>query len=440
MTETDATKQPLQIPDRFIPYLEKYRIYKLFKDMVQDLVINLPQDHLKHMKVFLNHRILSGKDADRVIILVSPEVNIDINMMAKDLIKDLGFYVITRRCVMDRYEKSDNYVPGCISPVRMAEVTKSLTMTNQVAQSGWLMFDHPCTLREARCLQQLGVLPTMTLVLTPPPPHAPRTDHPHTARRSFFDQDFEALKFAYKATLKEIYVNPDEDTKCIEMKCVRGIRAAAAGAHAGARSLATVGAPGNYRVLLLGPRGCGRRLHAKALSDRFGLDCIDNGWVLTGFPTSGADFENLDNMPTPPNRIIFLNADWQTCKSRVLSRGVDWCSGQAAPLGSGPRVLVHPDDNEAALDAELDTYFTETLAELRAAAGINAEEVDACKPIGKLYFHDTFIQPDKRRAAAGPAETDIESTARTQTNKHNNKYTQNDLHTVSVRRYRLYKS
>ncbi|XP_045541781.1 adenylate kinase 8 [Papilio machaon] len=428
MTETDATKQPLQIPDRFIPYLEKYRIYKLFKDMVQDLVINLPQDHLKHMKVFLNHRILSGKDADRVIILVSPEVNIDINMIAKDLIKDLGFYVITRRCVMDRYEKSDNYVPGCISPVRMAEVTKSLTMTNQVAQSGWLMFDHPCTLREARCLQQLGVLPTMTLVLTPPPPHAPRTDHPHTARRSFFDQDFEALKFAYKATLKEIYVNPDEDTKCIEMKCVRGIRAAAAGAHAGARSLATVGAPGNYRVLLLGPRGCGRRLHAKALSDRFGLvhlhfndlyneakegddeigeklrsfglstrlradivrrrlakkDCIDNGWVLTGFPTSGADFENLDNMPTPPNRIIFLNADWQTCKTRVLSRGVDWCSGQAAPLGSGPRVLVHPDDNEAALDAELDTYFTETLAELRAAAGINAEEVDACKPIDQV--------------------------------------------------------
>lgn len=29
----------------------------------------------------------------------------DINVIAKDLIKDLGFFVITRRCVMDRYEK-----------------------------------------------------------------------------------------------------------------------------------------------------------------------------------------------------------------------------------------------------------------------------------------------------------------------------------------------
>lgn len=54
--------------------------------MVQDLVINLPQDHLKHMKVFLNHRILSGKDADRVIILVSPELDIGMWTLTLDII------------------------------------------------------------------------------------------------------------------------------------------------------------------------------------------------------------------------------------------------------------------------------------------------------------------------------------------------------------------
>lgn len=31
MTETDATVQPLQMPVKFLPYLEKYRIYKIFK-------------------------------------------------------------------------------------------------------------------------------------------------------------------------------------------------------------------------------------------------------------------------------------------------------------------------------------------------------------------------------------------------------------------------
>lgn len=31
MTETDATVRPLMMPEKFIPYLEKFRIYKLFK-------------------------------------------------------------------------------------------------------------------------------------------------------------------------------------------------------------------------------------------------------------------------------------------------------------------------------------------------------------------------------------------------------------------------
>lgn len=34
MTETDATKRPLNMPDTFLPYLEKHRIYKLFKVII----------------------------------------------------------------------------------------------------------------------------------------------------------------------------------------------------------------------------------------------------------------------------------------------------------------------------------------------------------------------------------------------------------------------
>lgn len=67
--------------------------------------------------------------------------------------------------------------------------------------------DHPCTLEEARCLQQDGVLPTVTLVLSPPPQPAPETLNHRTPARSFFEQDFEALKLAYKASLKVLYIN-----------------------------------------------------------------------------------------------------------------------------------------------------------------------------------------------------------------------------------------
>lgn len=46
--------------------------------MLQDLVINLPRDHLKHMKVFLRRHRHSSKHVDRVVLLISPELKIGI--------------------------------------------------------------------------------------------------------------------------------------------------------------------------------------------------------------------------------------------------------------------------------------------------------------------------------------------------------------------------
>ncbi|XP_052747431.1 adenylate kinase 8-like [Bicyclus anynana] len=427
MTETDATERPLEMPQKFLPYLEKYRIYKLLKDMLQDLVLNLPKDHLKHMKVYLKRHLDSSKDVDRVILLVSPELKIDVKKLVHDMIKDFGFYVITRRCVMDRYEKHDSYDPNSISPAMLSEMTKLLTLIDPVPQTGWLLFDHPCTVREARCLQQDGVLPTVTLALSPPAPLAPPSPDPHTPHRSFYQQDFEGLKIAYKATLKEVYIEPNQPLEQTAAQCMRAVRAAAAGAQGSGQGFHATGAPGVYRVLLIGPSGCGRATQARATSRHFDLvhlnfrdllneararadetaerlrkfglseqlkaeivkrriaekDCIDQGWVLAGYPMTGADFEHLDRMPTPPNRIIFLNVPRAVCKSRVLSRGVDWCTGKDAPLGSGGRVLPRGPD-AAQVDEELDNYFSENLAELRAAAGITAVEVDGTKPIDEV--------------------------------------------------------
>ncbi|XP_059056509.1 adenylate kinase 8-like isoform X1 [Achroia grisella] len=341
------------------------------------------------------------------------------------MIKDVGFFVITRRCLMDRYEKHDNYVPGCVSPALLSEVTKTMTMKDPVPNVGWLMFDHPCTVREARCLQQDGVLPKVTLVLMPTPPYAPPADDPRTPYRNFFQQDFEGLKFAYEASLKEVHIDKDDDPDKIAIKCFNAINTCTAGLQGPRQGLHVVGAPGVYRVLLIGPRGAGSRTQAVTLAKHFGLiylnfavllaearekmdeigeklrsygpsvqlkadivkrrllkkDCIDNGWVMTGYPLSGMDFEHLDNMTTPPNRVIFLNTDIATCKTRVMSQAVDWCTGQSAAPGSGPRVMHHPDNNEAQLDAELDYYHSEALAELRAAAGLTAVEINASEPI-----------------------------------------------------------
>lgn len=31
-------------------------------------------------------------------------------------------------------------------------------------------------------------------------------------------------------------------------------------------------------------------------------DCLETGWVLTGFPFTDVDFKYLDTLDTPPNR------------------------------------------------------------------------------------------------------------------------------------------
>ncbi|RVE55215.1 hypothetical protein evm_000113 [Chilo suppressalis] len=426
MTETDATRKPLTMPEIFIPYLEKYRIYKAFKDMVEDLVLTLPKDHLKQIKIFLGRHLHSTKDIDRIMILVSPELKIDIKSLVKELIKDLGYIVITRRCVLDRYQKREDYVPECISPVIMSEVTKALANKEPVAQAGWLMFDHPCTLREARCLQQDGVLPTVTLALTPTPPQAPRAENPLTAKRDFFQQDFEGLKSTYVITIAKYVLLPVGGTQ---------------GYH-------VVGAPGVYRVLLLGPPGCGRSTQGSQLAKHFGIthvnfndlynealqrndevgeklrnfgpsvllkaeiikrrimkkDCIELGWVMSGYPNNGMDFENLDNMATPPNRVIFMDASWETCKKRLKERTVDWCTGEPAAPGSNPRVLSHPVKTESNIDMELDFYFSEALAELRAAAGITAVEVNANESFD-------YVQVKLQAAVIAAPAFDIESCA-----------------------------
>ncbi|CAH0699363.1 unnamed protein product [Spodoptera exigua] len=398
MTETDSTKRPLQMPEKFLPYLEKYRVYLMMKDMVRNIIIYLPKDHIKQMKIFANRHIHTS-EASRMILLVEPGLNIDVHGLVKRLIKDFGCFVITRRCVMDRYEKHDEYEPGCVNIALMSEVTKALTLKEPVPQAGWVMFDHPCTLREARYLQQDGVLPTVTLVLMATPPTAPPAACNHTPPRNFFQQDFEGLKYAYKATLKEVHINPGDDLDEIQTKCFNAIRAFNAGHQGPKQGICAVGAPSVYRVLLLGPRGSGRSSQALALAKHFGLvflhfdalfreyaakdneigerirkygtsislrgdiindrllkkDCIDHGWVMIGYPTNGTDFEILDKMPTPPNRLVFLNVDLETCRRRTQNEGFDICTGKKAPMGSGPNVVRHPDHDEVRREYEVPT-------------------------------------------------------------------------------------
>lgn len=62
-----------------------------------------------------------------------------------------------------------------------------------------------------------------------------------------------------------------EDAERVAQRCSNGVLATAAGLQGAGQGHAVLGAPGVYRVLVIGPRGSGRATHAQGLAEHFGL-------------------------------------------------------------------------------------------------------------------------------------------------------------------------
>lgn len=66
-------------------------------------------------------------------------------------------------------------------------------------------------------------------------------------------------------------MEPEDDIDKLATKCFNAVRACTAGAQGPKQGYHVVGAPGTYRVVLLGPRGSGRHSQGLILAKHFGL-------------------------------------------------------------------------------------------------------------------------------------------------------------------------
>ncbi|KAG5333893.1 KAD8 kinase, partial [Acromyrmex heyeri] len=55
-------------------------------------------------------------------------------------------------------------------------------------------------------------------------------------------------------------------------------------------------------------------------------DCLKRGWILTSYPKTVEEFKLLDMISTPPNRVIVLKIDIQTCRKRLLNHECNFTS------------------------------------------------------------------------------------------------------------------
>ncbi|XP_063983744.1 adenylate kinase 8 isoform X2 [Diachasmimorpha longicaudata] len=412
MGTVDAIKRPLNIPLKFVPYLEKHRIYGLFCEIAKQLIIKKPLNHILYVKQCLQHAARS-RDAPRIVLICPPDF--DRKLLAEYLELKLGIKSI-----------GINEVEAFNSNEEFAANVRKMLRKLYFEESGWLFIDFPRVKSEACALKSLGIIPThvieiiwtdfsaeSTLQSTPSRYSATSTRGSHHKMRPKTPNhlhNLHDLRAVYSSVLViETAGRTYEELgrACITLTRRRKYRTPCC----------------NFRVVLIGPRGSGRRSVAGYLARRYNLVCIDfdyllaqtrmqnnklgeslrcltcweiradadvkirivkrrlmsadclkKGWVLFGYPITVEDFKLLDVLTTPPNRIICIDVDEATCRERLVSRrfnvitGSEHNSSRGSEEQSNPDFAVHCKDYEIAVSQNLKEYFTNRDSLLRYAS------------------------------------------------------------------------
>ncbi|KAL3277657.1 hypothetical protein HHI36_013003 [Cryptolaemus montrouzieri] len=359
----DKSRRPLQIPSWHIPYMEKHRMYELFHELGRELVIQQPEDHVSFMKQIL-FNTYQNRDNARVVIISPPRTNCD---KLAFRISAVTKQVVITKAKMEQFAKS---AKAALKPSQVARIIAKLVRKDDAYKQGWILVNCLKNEAEAKALIKAGILPTHCLFLVsrfyPPIDELKYCDVPigwPECRRQLL-----ALRNVFKHILVEVHLKqltPEEvGNNCIEIiKCRKGKISI------------------TPRVVLLGPRGSGRKTQGRLLAKTMNVvhidfeyllcqvwtaesdisyqlrsckervcyhsellvqmlnkrileeECLKNGWVLTGFPFSKADLMFLDCVDTPPNRIIFLECDLKVCRERATYNRIN------IDTGSGVNIL-----------------------------------------------------------------------------------------------------
>lgn len=423
---SDPAKRPLTFPPWHVPYLEKHRIFELFHEIAREMVIQKPADHVTFTKQILLNAAKS-KDAARVIFLQSPKINcLEIATEMAAITKQV---VITESTLINCLKSN---LSEC-SPKLIAKCLAFLVRSEHTYHVGWIMVDCVKTEAVAKELLQLGILPTHVFHLIAP-------FHPDLSQLLYcnvtkewpeYRKNVTAISHIFKKLLKEIHLNKrnivDVIQECAELSKMRSNVK-----------------PIKPRLVIIGPRGSGRKTQARLLTKNLNIvhidferlickvwmseselgkklracrneacfhsellsqivnkrileeDCLTNGWVLTGFPYTDTDFRFLDSLDTPPNRVVFLECDLNVCRERLRYRRTNVFTGSSTNIKNDPAaehektLKIHPKDDENLIESEMN-YYCQNYGPLRKYCGETAAVVNADQDERWVYENITGI-------------------------------------------------
>ncbi|KAF5286400.1 hypothetical protein FQA39_LY16320 [Lamprigera yunnana] len=417
---SDGIKRKLTMPTWHIPYLEKYRIYDLFHELARELVIAQPADHVQYLKQILVHAAKSI-NVSRVLLLSSPKVNV------YEVALQISYYtkqtLITDDTIMEGTRIKNR---TCIPPKLLVKILDNIVRSEQV--TGWILVDCIKNDVEAKAILRAGILPTHVIHLIAPydPPLNELLYCQVHSRWPEYRRTIVDIRDTFKHQLLEVYLNQKNLYEVVE-ECYQHIKVKK-----------NFGGPKQPRIVLLGPRGCGRKTQARLLEENLNLihvdfeyllcqawisqtdlgeqlrscqdevcfqsnmlmkvldqrvlkkDCLEQGWVLTGFPFTVNDFRYLDCLDTPPNRVIFIDCDLSVCRERLLHRKVNTNTGSITNLLDNEELLTskilttHPKDRSSIIEAEFQ-HYCENYGSLRKYCGETALVVNGDQPQRWVY-------------------------------------------------------
>ncbi|XP_046417488.1 adenylate kinase 8 [Neodiprion fabricii] len=394
----DAIKRNLIIPPRFVPYMEKHRIYELFHELATELLIKRPDDHISYLKQCIQHAALN-RDVPRIIVLAPPDF--DKMRLAEALQEELGVRPIT---ISDIHQVTSTCMHlSCADAEDFARNLKKILRTGMLNDSGWTLVD---------CREDGDMVTDFQVS------KQSRSVHYLTPEQRAYEKHLRGLQIAYSDSLIEVDVGD------------RSIEELAKDCAILAKMRKHCGAPSIFRVAIIGSRGSGSRTVARHLCQRFHLvhvdfekilqqarmqdsplgktlrmcinsdcchlrskrdyvqkyildyECMKRGWVLTGYPINEQDFRLLDMLATPPNRVIFLDVDSFTCKQRLLGRRVNMYTGSKHNLTSDnsieekiDQLAAHPEDYRSNVERQIKEYEDNVTAMMNYA-GASATIID----------------------------------------------------------------
>ncbi|XP_039576187.1 adenylate kinase 8 isoform X1 [Passer montanus] len=109
----------------------------------------------------------------------------------------------------------------------------------------------------------------------------------------------------------------------------------------------------------------------KLLTERLSaLDCLSNGWVLSGFPRDVGQGEQLQKAQINPNRVFFFNLPYEAIMERLSQRRTDPVTGERYHTTFRPaptpeiqaRLRQNPKDEEENIEKRLDIYYSNVKA------------------------------------------------------------------------------